>query len=105
MRQILRNLLLAISVLCLAAACSEQLQDSAEVSSALAFVGSEQCAACHTSEYSDWRGSHHALATQVANEETVLGDYSDASFDYFGTTTQFVRDKDTFVGEMNDARL
>ncbi|MGB5512602.1 MAG: tetratricopeptide repeat protein [Woeseiaceae bacterium] len=103
MGPILRNLLFAIPILWLAAACSGQSQESTEVTGIPAFVGSDQCAACHTTEYGDWRGSHHALAMQVANEETVLGDFSDASLEYFGTTTQFVRDRNAFLVRTENA--
>lgn len=44
------------------------------------FVGSARCAACHQSQYEDWRTSHHAAAMQVADDKTVLGDFNDARF-------------------------
>src|SRR5262245_56518471 len=37
-----------------------------------AFVGSARCAGCHPGEAAAWRGSHHDLAMQVADESTVL---------------------------------
>jgi tetratricopeptide (TPR) repeat protein len=54
-------------------------------------VGSQACAACHTREMAAWRGSHHDLAMQEANERTVLGDFSGARFDYAGITSTFFR--------------
>jgi predicted CXXCH cytochrome family protein len=47
------------------------------------YVGSERCGSCHPSEYAAWRGSHHALAMQPATDQTVLGDFSDASIHNF----------------------
>jgi predicted CXXCH cytochrome family protein len=36
------------------------------------YVGASECASCHEKEYQAWLGSHHDLALQVANEDTVL---------------------------------
>jgi tetratricopeptide (TPR) repeat protein len=45
-----------------------------------------------------WRGSHHDLAMQVANESTVLGDFDEASFTYNGIRSAFFRrDGDFFI--------
>ena len=40
------------------------------------YVGDANCVACHQTEVDLWKGSHHDLAMQVANEETVLGDFN-----------------------------
>ena len=90
----------------LVAACS-QSSDTPPVESIepaeLSFVGSASCAACHEDAYDDWMGSHHQLAMQVANSDTVLGDFSDASFDYFGSSTRFyVRDERFYVSTADD---
>ena len=61
------------------------------------FVGSEACADCHAAEYADWTESHHDLAMQVADETTVLGNFEQASFEYFGSTTEFFRKDGNFV--------
>ena len=57
-----------------------------------AFVGSNACAGCHESQAEAWRGSHHDLAMQVADQGSVLRDFSDATFEYFGTVTRGVTD-------------
>ncbi len=41
------------------------------------YVGDENCINCHKSEYELWKGSHHDLAMQIANDSTVLGDFDD----------------------------
>jgi len=56
-----------------------------------AFVGSAACMGCHSQQAEDWRGSHHALAMQEVDGSNVLGDFSDISFDYFGSQTLFYR--------------
>ena len=60
------------------------------------FVGSADCQACHEAEYREWVGSHHELAMQVATADTVLGDFDDATFDYYGETTRFFTRGDGF---------
>jgi Flp pilus assembly protein TadD len=55
------------------------------------FVGSETCAGCHQSEAKLWQGSQHKLAMAHATDKSVLGDFSDATFDYFGTRSRFFR--------------
>ena len=69
------------------------LHGSAEVASAPAatFVGSEACAACHQTEADLWHKSQHRLAMQHATENSVLGEFSDASFDYYGVHSRFFR--------------
>ncbi len=67
------------------------------------FVGSVSCQSCHTDAFNDWLGSHHELAMQIADADTVLGDFDDASFDYFGTTTQFFTRDDGFYVRTADA--
>lgn len=61
-------------------------------------VGSEVCAGCHEAEHVAWRGSHHDLAMQPANAETVLGDFDGATFADGGVTSRFfTRDAKYFV--------
>lgn len=60
------------------------------------FVDSRLCGDCHPEEYQSWKGSHHDLAMQEANSETVLGDFEDTSFSHFGVTTRFFRKGEDF---------
>ncbi len=92
---VLPNALFVVASICLVAACSRSTEPEAPV--AAAFVGSATCAACHAPQSADWRGSHHELAMQAVSSDTVLGDFADAEFDYFGETTRFLTDDDGFV--------
>ena len=56
------------------------------------FVGTRQCLECHLEEYRAWENSHHDLAMQEVNEQTVLGDFDNAQYQYNGITTTFSRD-------------
>lgn len=53
------------------------------------YVDEQQCAGCHAGEVQSWRGSHHDLAMQEANSDTVLGNFDDASFSKDGVRTRF----------------
>lgn len=55
------------------------------------FVGREACRECHQAAYDKWRGSYHNLAMQEANDKTVLGNFNDAAFDYFGVRSRFFK--------------
>jgi tetratricopeptide (TPR) repeat protein len=63
------------------------------------FAGSASCIECHEEAYRAWSGSHHDLAMQVAAEDTVLGDFDDASFTQFGVTSRFFRRDGRFFVE------
>ncbi len=63
------------------------------------FVGSETCAGCHQSEAKLWQGSQHQLAMAHATDKSVLGDFSDATFDYFGTKSRFFRKDGKYLVE------
>ena len=63
------------------------------------FVGSETCAGCHQHEARLWQGSQHQLAMAHATDKSVLGDFSDATFDYFGVTSRFFRKDGKYLVE------
>ena len=66
---------------------------------AATFVGSETCAGCHRSEAALWRPSQHNLAMQHATDQSVLGDFNDARFDYYGVHSRFFRKDGKFFVE------
>ncbi len=70
---------------------------------ATSFVGSETCANCHQAEAKLWDASQHKVAMQHATEQTVLGDFNDASFDYFGRHSRFFRRDGKFLVETDGA--
>ncbi|MFO7639874.1 MAG: multiheme c-type cytochrome [Candidatus Competibacteraceae bacterium] len=61
------------------------------------YVGAQTCAQCHQAEYQRWQGSHHAQAMLPAAEQTVLGDFRDASLTYNGITSTFFRRDGKFM--------
>ncbi len=60
-------------------------------------VGRAICAACHQAETEAWAGSHHDLAMEPANEDTVVGNFDNAEFAYAGVTTTFFRQDGKFM--------
>ncbi len=67
-----------------------------------AFVGTDQCLTCHAEIGEAWSTSHHALAWTEPSEETVLGDFSDATFTHAGRTSRFLREGGDFIIETDD---
>ncbi|MDJ0918162.1 MAG: tetratricopeptide repeat protein [Woeseiaceae bacterium] len=98
--------LLIIVFVLTAAGCSgpqEPVSTVAHTTGPSEFVGSEACADCHAVEYTDWQGSHHELAMQVATNQTVLGDFDSASVDYYGATTRMYRNGESFIMQTGNA--
>ena len=76
------------------------------------FVGRASCQDCHKKEYDLWQGSDHDKAMDIATEETVLGDFDDAVFEYNGVMNRFYRKGDKFYvhttgpdGDMGDFEI
>jgi hypothetical protein len=63
------------------------------------FVGSETCAGCHPVQAKLWRTSQHKRAMDHASETSVLGDFSNATFDYYGLRSRFFRKDGKFLVE------
>jgi predicted CXXCH cytochrome family protein len=63
------------------------------------FVGSETCIGCHQDAGKLWHASQHAHAMAHATEETVLGDFDDATFVYGDVTSRFFKTDGKFFVE------
>ncbi len=73
------------------------------------FMGDAVCGRCHATQYEAWQQSHHDLAMQTPNPNTVLGDFNEAVFEHYGERTEFRRRGEDFIvrtqgadGEMRD---
>jgi len=60
------------------------------------YVGKESCVACHKQETDQFKGSHHDLAMQHANSETILGNFNDAEFYANDVKTTFFNKDDKY---------
>lgn len=54
-------------------------------------VDEQACAGCHAPQVKDWHGSHHQLAMQPANAQSVAGNFDDTTFKGEKETTRFFR--------------
>ena len=68
------------------------------------YLGNAACTGCHEEAATDWTNSHHDLAMQEATPETVLGDFNNATFDYFGMTTTFSQKEGAFFITTDNAK-
>jgi predicted CXXCH cytochrome family protein len=55
------------------------------------YVGVKACIECHKEQVEAWTGSHHDLAMQEANAQTVLGDFDNATFKHFDVESTFFK--------------
>ena len=77
---------------------TETVSSSGQSGDQATYVGGQQCAACHPAEAGLWENSHHDLAMQTADPDSVLGDFSDAQFNYNDVTSEFfTRDESYWV--------
>jgi predicted CXXCH cytochrome family protein len=61
------------------------------------FVGASACKQCHQAEVAAWQGSHHDLAMQEANAQTVLGDFNNAKFKHYDVESTFFKRDGKFM--------
>ena len=61
------------------------------------YVGRESCRECHELEYRLFQGSDHDLAMDTAIDETVLGDFNNASLSNHGIISGFFRKEGKFI--------
>ncbi len=74
---------------------------SVPVASENHFVGSKTCSECHQGAFAKWQGSHHDLAMAEATEQTVLGDFDNATYTdpHNNVTSRFFRKDGKFYVE------
>jgi tetratricopeptide (TPR) repeat protein len=71
---------------------TDKVPDIADAS----FVGREQCIDCHDAAYEQWLGSDHDNAMDVANEQSVVGDFNDTEFEHDGIISRFFKKGDNY---------
>ena len=60
------------------------------------FVGRDQCVDCHEEAYEKWLSSDHDNAMDLANEQTVRGDFNDIEFEHDGIISRFYKKGDEY---------
>lgn len=103
MTRLMRQLLFASFILIVFAWCAAALYFDAppELSAVLVheraskeYVGSEQCGSCHAKQVQSWKTSDHYQSMLEANEESVLGDFSDVDLEFHSVNSKMARDDD-----------
>jgi len=89
----------AAVLIVVAAGFGFNLRSDSGIAPAASFVGSETCAGCHQAQAKLWDVSQHKAAMQHATDKTVLGDFRNASFDYYGVHSRFFRNDGKFLVE------
>jgi len=59
-------------------------------------IGSSACASCHPDEYTKWLESNHRHAMEPPSDASVLGNFNNAEYRYFGRTTRFFKEGSRF---------
>jgi predicted CXXCH cytochrome family protein len=85
------RLIILLGALLIQGTVSSAERDLAEM------VGRSVCAACHAEQAARWTGSHHDLAMQPADNNTVLGDFNNASMTHYGVTSTFFKKDGAFM--------
>src|ERR1700736_3857421 len=67
--------------------------------SAATFAGSETCAGCHQAQAELWQSSQHKHAMAHAIDKSILGNFNDAGFYYYGVHSRFFRNDEKFFVE------
>ncbi|MEK6238273.1 MAG: tetratricopeptide repeat protein, partial [Planctomycetales bacterium] len=61
-------------------------------------VGRKSCVQCHAKQNKDWTGSDHDLAMSAPTDQTVLGNFDNATFEHYGVKSRmFRKGKEFFV--------
>ena len=77
----------------------EGLRTSGAAPAPATFVGSEACANCHQKEAAPWKESQHKHSMQHVNAATVLGNFENSTFDYYGVHSRFFKEGSRFFVE------
>ena len=57
----------------------------------IAYVGDQSCKKCHSTEFKEWKQSHHYMSMLPPNDSTVKGDFNNVTFTADGVTSRFYK--------------
>jgi len=55
------------------------------------YAGDQSCKKCHSTEFKEWKESHHYMSMLPANDSTVSGDFNNITFTADGVTSHFFK--------------
>src|SRR6476620_5916955 len=67
------------------------------------YVGSDKCQTCHQKEFSLYSQSDHFHAMDTVSQSSVLGDFDNSRFIYFGDTSLFYKKNNHFFVSTRDS--
>jgi hypothetical protein len=67
------------------------------------YAGSDKCQSCHQHEFSLYSQSDHFHAMDTASESSVLGDFDNSRFIYFGDTSLFYKKNNHYFISTKDS--
>lgn len=70
---------------------------------AAVYVGSDKCQSCHANEFSLYSQSDHFHAMDTVSQSTVLGDFENSRFIYFGDTSLFYKKNSHYFVSTKDS--
>ena len=65
------------------------------------YVGSAACKPCHAREHETWRSSYHSKMTQLAGDDSVLGDFDGVLLEGGGRRARLSRDEGGYWVELD----
>ena len=91
-------LLLGLLVLILVgAAALYEWYDCIPADAQAKYVGGASCIECHKEQHELFHGSHHDLAMDVANEQTVLANFDGSEIEHYGVTSTTFKSGDRYM--------
>lgn len=66
------------------------------ITASMKYIGAERCGQCHQDQLNHWKSSHHSKAMMHASSDTVLGNFRNTEFSYYGVRTRFFKKSDKF---------
>nr|WP_136251209.1 ammonia-forming cytochrome c nitrite reductase subunit c552 [Ningiella ruwaisensis] len=100
----MRTLALACFVLVICAVFSQAIAQANAQEASLTQYTSKDCQSCHQAQHLSWSASHHAKAMQVANSETVLGDFGNTQAKHFSQEATFFIIDERYFAKVKDDR-
>lgn len=67
------------------------------------YVGSDKCQSCHQNEFTLYTQSDHFHAMDTVSQSSVLGDFDNSRFIYFGDTTLFYKKNNHYFVSTKDS--
>lgn len=93
---------LSVALASVLASINDELKKPLDLNST-EYVKSDTCIRCHPTRYQSWQQTYHRTMTQTSSSKSVLGDFSDVTYNYNGINSRFYqKDGKYFIYTIND---